>query len=57
MKKLNPDLLIIEVYPWTFTSDGLESTLDIIANSQNFFLNTQLMLIQKHIKSLNSYIF
>ena len=31
---LNPKLIVYEVYPYTFTNDGVESSLDMIANGK-----------------------
>ena len=38
LERLNPKLVIYEVYPETFTIDGVESSLDIIANDKNDFI-------------------
>lgn len=35
LENLNPKLIVYEVYPKTFTIDGVESSLDIIANDRN----------------------
>ncbi|MFZ5939303.1 MAG: hypothetical protein ACOYXB_01905 [Bacteroidota bacterium] len=35
LKKLNPKLVILETFPDVFESDGVESSLDLIANDKN----------------------
>lgn len=35
LAQLDPKTIIYEVYPFTFASDGVESSLDIIANDRN----------------------
>ncbi len=57
LEKLNPKLIIYEVYPGNFSSDGIESSLDLIANTDFNFDLTILALKQKNIKLLNSLIF
>lgn len=32
LERINPELVVLEVYPVTFTIDGIESALDLIAN-------------------------
>jgi len=34
LKQINPKMVIIEVYPDIFTSDGVESSVDLIGNSE-----------------------
>ncbi|QSE99336.1 hypothetical protein JR347_04865 [Fulvivirga lutea] len=57
LKKLNPKLIIYEVYPGTFKADGIESSLDIIANDKNDFESFKLIFKHKHIKIVNSFIY
>lgn len=63
LKRLNPKMVIYEVFPGTFSSDGVESALDIIANDKldsltlnmAFKLNSIIVyntLIYKMIRSL-----
>lgn len=54
LDKLNPKLLVYEVYPATFESDGVESAIDFISNSE---LNTDLISMAfkiNHIKVFNT---
>ena len=57
LDQLAPNTIIIEVYPWSFCADGLESSLDIITNSNELLLSTVLSLKQNHIKSYNTFIY
>ncbi|HRG59203.1 MAG TPA: hypothetical protein PK323_09620 [Bacteroidia bacterium] len=57
LDQLNPKTIIYEVYPNSFTSDGIESSLDIIANDKNDFGSIQMALKQNHIKIYNSLIY
>jgi hypothetical protein len=45
------------VYPGTFSSDGVESSLDIIANDKNDFESIKMALSQNHIKVYNALIY
>ena len=54
---LNPKTIIYEVSPASFCSDGIESTLDIIANTK---INSDIILLsmkQNHIKVYNALIY
>jgi len=54
---LQPKLVLFEVYPNTFTSDGVESTTDLLSNiemGQDIF---ELVLAQKSIKLYHTYFF
>jgi hypothetical protein len=57
LNKLNPKLIIFEVYPGTFGSDGVEASLDFIANDKNDKLSLNLILSQNHLKLYNSFIY
>ena len=54
--RLNPKLVIYEVYPATFQSDGLESALDIIANSEDLSNGFEMVIAVNHIKVYNALI-
>lgn len=57
LESLNPKLVIYEVYPATFTIDGVESSLDIIAND-NIDLHSLNMALQiNNIKTYNALIY
>ena len=45
------------MYPSTFSSDGVESSLDIIANDRNDFESIKMALTQNHIKIYNALIY
>ncbi len=57
VNKLNPKLIIIEVFPGTFVNDGIESSLDIIANIPIDWDMVKLTFSQNHLKVYNSLIF
>lgn len=57
LNKLNPSLVIYEVYPGTLQNDGVESSLDLVANGP-IDLNTLRMVFKvNHLKTYNSLIF
>lgn len=57
IENLNPKLIIYEVYPETFSIDGVESSLDIISNDINDKESLILFFQTKNIKVLNTLIF
>lgn len=57
LDKINPKLIIYEVYPGTFSSDGVESSLDIIANDKNDWESIKMALTQNHIKVYHALIY
>lgn len=57
LNQLNPQIVIYEVYPITFTLDGLESALDLVTNDQNDFSSWKMALTLNHIKLYNSLIY
>jgi hypothetical protein len=57
LDEIHPKLVIYEVYPGTFSSDGVESSLDIIANDKNDFESIRMALTQNHIKVYNALIY
>ncbi|HAX95886.1 MAG TPA: hypothetical protein DCY35_05115 [Prolixibacteraceae bacterium] len=54
---LNPGMIVMEVYPSSFSSDGVESSLDLIANDRIGPDTLQLALIQNNVKVYNTLIF
>lgn len=52
LKELNPQLVIYEVYPGIFQQDGLESTLDLVANGP---LNKELLKMTIELNHLKAY--
>lgn len=57
LDRLNPKLVIYEVYPETFTIDGVESSLDIIANDKNDFQSLSMAFKINNIKTYNTLIY
>ncbi|MEO7990613.1 MAG: hypothetical protein ABI663_13790 [Chryseolinea sp.] len=57
LKQLNPKVIIYDTYPFTFESDGIESTLDIISNSKIDRAIIKLAFEQNHIKVYNTLIY
>ncbi|MDC8000098.1 hypothetical protein POV26_03550 [Aequorivita todarodis] len=56
LEKLNPKIVVIEVYPKVFTIDGIESTLDILSN--NFDINGLFLTLEHtNFKVLNTFIY
>lgn len=52
--QLKPKMVIIEVYPETFTSDGIESAIDLISNCPYNMQLTQMALTFKNVKPFNA---
>jgi hypothetical protein len=57
LKKLNPKLVIIEVYPWSLCNDGVESALNIISNTNVDLKVGRMALAVHHLKVYNSLIY
>lgn len=57
LQNLNPKTIVYEVYPATFTIDGVESALDVIANDKNDFNSFLMALEIKNIKTFNTFIY
>ncbi len=57
LDKLNPKLAVIEVYPTMLTLDGVESSLDLIANDNNDIYSTGMSLRINNIKTYNTLIY
>lgn len=54
---LNPKMIIYDVYPGTLVSDGVESSVDIIANDKNDFRSIIMALKINNIKTYNTLIY
>ena len=54
---VNPKLIVYEVYPGTFSSDGVESGLDLIANEKNDQFSKQMVCNINNIKVYNTYFY
>lgn len=57
LESLNPKLVIYEVYPAIFIKDGVESSIDIIANDKNDFHSLKMALKINNIKTYNTLIY
>lgn len=57
LENLNPKTVIYEVYPRTFATDGVESSVDLIANDQNDLHSLEMALEMNHIKTYNTLIY
>jgi len=57
LHSLNPKLVVYEVYPSTLSNDGVESGLDLIANSRIDYLTIKMALDINHILVYNTLIY
>jgi hypothetical protein len=57
LRQINPKLIIFEVEPETFSVDGVESALDIIANDKNDLYSVEMAFDLNHIKVYNTLIY
>src|SRR5690554_4580115 len=57
LTSLNPKVVIYEVYPVVFTLDGVESSLDIIANDENDLNSIEMALKIDNIKTYNTLLY
>lgn len=55
--KLNPRLVVYEVYPETFVLDGVESSLDIILKGKNGLATFKMACLQQNIKVFNTFLY
>jgi hypothetical protein len=56
LNKLNPRIVVYEVYPDTFSGDGVESAIDIINNSKNDLYSIGMALGINHLRLYNELI-
>lgn len=54
---LKPKLILFDVFPESFSNDGVESSLDIIANSKNDWESIKMALTINHLKTYNTLIY
>ncbi len=54
LDSLNPKIVIFEVSPMIFSSDGVESSLDLIANDKNDLLTVTKLIKWNNIKTINT---
>lgn len=57
LDNLNPKLIIYEVYPVTFEIDGVESSLDLIANDKNDIHSLRMAIEINNIKIYNTLLY
>ncbi len=57
LKKLNPSIILFEVSPDSFSLDGIESSMDIIANDENVMSSLKLVLGYNNIKLYNTFFY
>ena len=57
LERLNPKTIVFEVNPETFTSDGVEASLDIVANDKNDLKSLKMAFEINNIKTWNTLIF
>lgn len=55
--KLNPKIVVLETNPRSFSSDGVESMIDVVSNEKNDFKLIKLALSSKNIKVYNTLIY
>lgn len=54
---LNPDIIVLDIYPGMFSSDGVESTFDLISNDYNDLETLRLATQLRNIKVINTWLF
>ncbi|QYA26017.1 hypothetical protein G3I01_10985 [Gramella sp. MT6] len=57
IERLNPDYVVLDIYPGMFSSDGVESSFDLISNDYNDLETFKLALQLRNIKVMNTWIF
>lgn len=57
LNQLKPKWIVYEVYPMTFSIDGVESSLDIIANDRNDIHSLEMAWEINHLKTYNTLIY
>ena len=57
LDELNPKVVVIEVSPLILAADGVESSLDIIANDKNDIESIKMCVKLNNIKSYNAFIY
>lgn len=55
--QLKPNIVVFEIYPKVFMLDGVESSIDILANDKKDWAIVKMMLSQKNFKSFNTLIY
>lgn len=57
LDKINPQTIIYEVYPATFTVDGVESSLNLIACDKNDQYSLQMAFAANNVKTYNTLVY
>lgn len=57
LKQLNPKTVVYEVYPTTFTLDGVEAAIDLVSNDHNDVSSFEMALRTRNIKAFNSFLY
>ena len=57
LELLQPKLVIYEVYPFTFSLDGLESGLDLLASDKIDLKTVKMVMTLNHVKAYNTLIY
>lgn len=57
LSTLNPKYVVLDIYPGMFSSDGIESSLDIISNDYNGWGTFELVLKTKNLMVFNTWIY
>lgn len=57
LKQLNPKIIICEISPLNFSSDGVESSIDLMSNDKNDFLTVSHLIKWDNIKTINTAIY
>jgi hypothetical protein len=57
LDKLNPKIVVFEVYPYIFSGDGVESSIDIISNDKLSKLTFEMALKVNHTKTFNTLLY
>lgn len=57
LKQINPKMVIFEVFPEIFNSDGVESAVDIIGNSKNDMESFKMMMKINNVKTYNVFLY
>ena len=57
LEHLNPKYVIFDIYPGMFSSDGVESSFDLISNDYNDWDTLKMALKLKNVKVLNTWIY
>lgn len=57
LKQLNPKLVVIDVYPYLFANDGVESSLDILSNGRIDASVNSMVLRVNNICTYNTYFY